>query len=111
MKHIFGNLKKYWYFVVLIIALLVVQAYCDLSLPDYTSNIIDVGIVNGGVNHEVPEYITGESYNKIKILETVYILSLLRQKQAAFLRSVFYCIYIARSSGRKTRVNSVPKGK
>lgn len=67
MKHIFGNLKKYWYFVVLIIALLVVQAYCDLSLPDYTSNIIDVGIVNGGVNHEVPEYITGESYNKIKM--------------------------------------------
>lgn len=68
MKHIFGNLKKYWYFVVLIVALLVVQAYCDLSLPDYTSNIIDVGIVNGGVNHEVPEYITGESYNKIKML-------------------------------------------
>lgn len=67
MKHIFGNLKKYWYFVVLIVALLVVQAYCDLSLPDYTSNIIDVGIVNGGVNHEVPEYITGESYNKIKM--------------------------------------------
>ena len=67
MKHIFGNLKKYWYFVVLIVVLLVVQAYCDLSLPDYTSNIIDVGIVNGGVNHEVPEYITGESYNKIKM--------------------------------------------
>ena len=67
MKHIFGNLKKYWYFVVLIVALLVVQAYCDLSLPDYTSNIIDIGIVNGGVNHEVPEYITGESYNKIKM--------------------------------------------
>ena len=48
MKHIFENLKKYWYFVILILALLVVQAYCDLSLPDYTSNIIDVGIVNGG---------------------------------------------------------------
>ena len=44
----FENLKKYWYFVILILALLVVQAYCDLSLPDYTSNIIDVGIVNGG---------------------------------------------------------------
>ena len=49
MKHIFENLKKYWHFVILILALLVVQAYCDLSLPDYTSNIIDVGIVNGGV--------------------------------------------------------------
>ena len=67
MKHIFENLKKYWYFVILILALLVVQAYCDLSLPDYTSNIIDVGIVNGGVEHQMPEFITENSYNSLKL--------------------------------------------
>ena len=67
MKHIFENLKKYWYFVILILALLVVQAYCDLSLPDYTSNIIDVGIVNGGVEHQMPELITENSYNSLKL--------------------------------------------
>ena len=48
-------------------ALLVVQAYCDLSLPDYTSNIIDVGIVNGGVEHQMPEFITENSYNSLKL--------------------------------------------
>ena len=67
MKHIFENLKKYWYFVILILALLVVQAYCDLSLPDYTSNIIDVGILNGGVEHQMPEFITENSYNSLKL--------------------------------------------
>lgn len=67
MKHIFGYLKNYWYLVVVIAMLLIVQAYCDLSLPDYTSNIIDVGIANKGVEHCVPEYITKESYAGISI--------------------------------------------
>lgn len=62
MKQIFGNLKKYWYAVLIIILLLLVQAFCDLSLPDYTSNIIDVGISNSGVEHGVPEYLTEEGY-------------------------------------------------
>lgn len=70
MRHIFTNLKKYWYFVVIILCMLVVQAYCDLSLPDYTSNIIDVGITNSGVEHVVPEYITEESNKKIKMFLT-----------------------------------------
>ena len=62
MKQIFGNLKKYWYVVLIIILLLLVQAFCDLALPDYTSNIIDVGISNSGVEHGVPEYLTEEGY-------------------------------------------------
>lgn len=70
MRHIFTNLKKYWYFVILILALLIVQAYCDLSLPDYTSNIIDVGISNSGVEHAVPQYITEKSYQQIALFLT-----------------------------------------
>lgn len=70
MKHIFSNLKKYWYFVIIIVALLIVQAYCDLSLPDYTSNIIDVGIANSGVEHVVPEYMTEKSYKMIETFLT-----------------------------------------
>lgn len=70
MRHIFSNLKKYWFYVVLILALLMVQAYCDLSLPNYTSNIIDVGISNSGVEHIVPEYMTEKSYNRIKMFLT-----------------------------------------
>ena len=70
MRHIFSNLKKYWYLVIMIVALLIVQAYCDLSLPDYTSSIIDVGITNSGVEHVVPEYMTEKSYKMIELFLT-----------------------------------------
>lgn len=66
MKHIFGNLKKYWYCVIVIVILLLVQAFCDLSLPDYTSNIIDVGITNSGVEHSVPEYLSQKGYYEVQ---------------------------------------------
>lgn len=70
MRHIFGNLKKYWYFVIPIILLLFVQAYCDLSLPDYTSEIIDVGISYSGISHAVPQYMTADSYDRISLFLT-----------------------------------------
>lgn len=70
MKNIFRNLKKYWYFVILILALLIVQAYCDLSLPDYTSNLIDVGIANSGVEHMVPEYLSESGFVEVEIFLT-----------------------------------------
>ena len=55
MSKIFKNMIPYWKSIVIIIALLFVQAWCDLSLPSYTSDIIDVGIQNYGVEHVVPE--------------------------------------------------------
>ena len=70
MRNIFRNLKKYWYFVVLILILLFVQAYCDLSLPDYTSNLIDVGIANSGMEHAVPEYLTVSGFYEVEIFLT-----------------------------------------
>lgn len=62
MIQIFKNLAVHWKMVILIFALLIVQAYCDLSLPQYTSDIIDVGIQNGGVEHILPEAIRAEEY-------------------------------------------------
>ena len=41
MFKIFRYMKDQWYLVLLVVALLIVQAQCDLSLPDYTSKIID----------------------------------------------------------------------
>ena len=70
MRNIFRNLKKYWYFVVLILILLFVQAYCDLSLPDYTSNLIDVGIANSGMEHAVPEYLTLSGFYEVEVFLT-----------------------------------------
>lgn len=43
--------------IIIIIGLLIVQAVCDLSLPDYTSNIVNVGIQQGGVENAVPDII------------------------------------------------------
>ena len=67
MLNIFRNLKRYWYMVLLILALLFVQAYCDLSLPDYTSVLIDVGIANSGIEYAVPLYISKEGFREIEI--------------------------------------------
>ena len=67
MKNIFRHLKKYWYYVLFIFLLLIVQAFCDLSLPDYTSNLIDVGISNAGIEHAVPEYLTENGFQEIEL--------------------------------------------
>lgn len=66
MKRILKAIAPYWKTVILIVALLGLQAYCDLGLPQYTSNIIDVGIINGGVNHVLPEEITTSDYEFAK---------------------------------------------
>lgn len=58
MKRIFKSILPYWKSVILIFVFLLLQAYCDLSLPQYTSNIIDTGIQNGGIEHAMPELIT-----------------------------------------------------
>lgn len=60
MKRIILNLVPYRYIVLLILLLLGVQAYCDLSLPQYTSDMIDTGIQNHGVEYALPEKITAE---------------------------------------------------
>lgn len=70
MKNLFRNMAPYWKSVVLIFCLLMVQAFCDLALPQYTSNIIDVGIINGGEEHILPEKITEESYQIVMMMMT-----------------------------------------
>ena len=57
MIKILKNLKESWLQVVLIILLLCVQATVDLKLPSYTSNIVNVGIQQSGIESAVPEYI------------------------------------------------------
>lgn len=70
MKQIFANLIPYWKTVILILVLLTVQAYCDLSLPQYTSDIIDTGIQNQGIEHILPEKIVKEEYEMAGLFMT-----------------------------------------
>ena len=64
MKRIFKSILPYWKSVILIFVFLLLQAYCDLSLPQYTSNIIDTGIQNGGIEHAMPELIKSDEFEK-----------------------------------------------
>ena len=61
MLKMFHYMKERWYYVVMIIVLLFVQAYCDLSLPDYTSKIVNVGIQQKGIEGGGPETVRKES--------------------------------------------------
>lgn len=58
MRHMIRSLKKHVGAVLIIILLLIGQAICDLSLPDYTSKIINVGVQQGGIEEIVPKVIT-----------------------------------------------------
>ena len=60
-------LKKSAGYVALIIALLFLQAYCDLSLPDYTSKIVNIGIQQKGIEDGVPEKIRKTSMDGLEL--------------------------------------------
>ena len=57
MLKILKNIKQSFFSVVIIVLLLIIQATCDLTLPDYTSKIVNVGIQNGGIENASPEII------------------------------------------------------
>lgn len=54
--------------VVAVVLLLILQAYCDLALPSYTSDIVDVGIEQGGIENAVPEVMRAETLENICLL-------------------------------------------
>ena len=70
MSRILKSIAPYWKSIIIILLLLVLQANCDLALPQYTSNIIDVGIQNGGIGHSIPEKITKDEYDIAKMFMT-----------------------------------------
>ena len=51
--------------IIVVIALLAVQALCDLELPSYTSDIINNGIQQGGIDSNVPEVLTVDMFDAI----------------------------------------------
>ena len=68
MGKLFKFLKPYAAAVAVIICILVVQAYCDLSLPTYTSDIVNVGIQQGGIDETVPDTISKKDLNHLLLL-------------------------------------------
>lgn len=68
MRKVMKYLKKSTGYIVLIVALLFLQAYCDLSLPDYTSKIVNVGIQQQGIEDGVPEKIRVSTMEQLETL-------------------------------------------
>ena len=70
MSKILKYLKKYKFATFMVFALLIVQAYCDLSLPNYTADIVDTGIMQGGVENIAPQVVSEEAMNNIMLFMT-----------------------------------------
>ena len=68
MTKIFKQLGRHWAACIAVVLLLVVQAYCDLSLPDYTSKIVDTGIQQGGIESPVPDTVRGQTLQALELL-------------------------------------------
>ena len=65
MGKLFKYLKTYWKMAFVILLVLLVQVYCDLSLPSYTSDIVNVGIQQAGVDDKIPEAISEHEMEKV----------------------------------------------
>ena len=70
MKKLFKYVGLYWRTVLLIFIVLFVQAYCDLSLPSYTSDIVNVGIQQNGIDETIPQVIAEEDMQKVLLFVT-----------------------------------------
>lgn len=62
--------KQLWYIMLVILALLFVQVYCELTLPEYTSDIVDVGIQNKGVEYPIPEKMSEDTFETLSLFLT-----------------------------------------
>ncbi len=70
MKNIFRFLLRAKTAVVIIVLLLIVQAYCDLALPSYTSDLLNVGLQQGGIEDAVPETIRADRLKTLELFMT-----------------------------------------
>ena len=65
MKNLFKYAAEHWKSLLAIIVILFVQAYCDLSLPAYTSDIVNIGIQQGGIQDQIPEDVSVDEMEKL----------------------------------------------
>lgn len=65
MATIIKYLKRFTGIILLIIVLLIIQALTDLALPQYTSDIVDIGIQQSGIKEIAPKVIRESELNKL----------------------------------------------
>ena len=62
------NLANHKIAVALVVVLLAVQAFCDLSLPNYTSDIVDIGIQQSGIEHAATSQLSERTHDLVSIM-------------------------------------------
>ncbi|MDR3263523.1 MAG: ABC transporter ATP-binding protein [Clostridiales bacterium] len=67
MLKVFGYFKRYWKLIFLTACLALVQAYCDLELPKYMSNMINIGIRQNGIDDWLPDVFSQKTFGEIKV--------------------------------------------
>ena len=75
MIKILKHLGKSAIWIPVILVLLIIQAYCDLALPQYTSDIVDIGIQQGGIESAAIETIREESFQKLLLFDKSGLLA------------------------------------
>ena len=76
MLKIFKYMKKTWISIIIIVILLVIDAIGDLTLPDYTSKIVNIGIQNGGIENAIPIKLSNETMLQLLNISGEYELLL-----------------------------------
>lgn len=64
--NIFKYMKKYIFFIFLIVIIYIFRAYSELQLPGYTSNLINIGIQQNGIENSISNIYSKETYEKLK---------------------------------------------
>lgn len=70
MKRLYPYIKPYWPLILLALGLLYVMASTDLALPDYLSQIINIGIQQNGIDTSVPEVMRASSLENIALFQS-----------------------------------------
>ncbi len=70
MKRLLPFLKPYWHMILLAIVLLYIMSNADLALPDYLSQIVNVGIQQNGVESAVPQVLRPDRMDTLALLQT-----------------------------------------
>lgn len=70
MTKLVHYLKPFLFTIIVVIGLLFMQAYCELTLPDYMQNIVNVGIQNNGIEHGVYEQVRESTLDSLLVVAT-----------------------------------------
>ena len=67
MKNLIKYFKKSYFIIIIVFLMLASQAYCDLSLPKYTANMVNIGIQENGITTSIPKVISENKLNNLLI--------------------------------------------